>query len=134
MTSKSPYVKNTEIKTYFICFFALEQLYKTSFSCIKIATVANPLKKGKEYEGMDILRGYVEAVKRNMETMNASDYDGKEEDLRRQQEELERYEQRLKEKSASADRFDQVVDAAVDCAAGDISFSQLEHMYQQEGS
>ncbi|MGO4964913.1 YnfE family protein [Bacillus paralicheniformis] len=83
---------------------------------------------------MDILRGYVEAVKRNMETMNASDYDGKEEDLRRQQEELERYEQRLKEKSASADRFDQVVDAAVDSAAGDISFSQLEHMYQQEGS
>ena len=83
---------------------------------------------------MDILRGYVEAVKRNMETMNASDYDGKEEALRRQQEELERYEQRLKEKNASADRFDQVVDAAVDCAAGDISFSQLEHMYQQEGS
>ncbi|WP_241838254.1 YnfE family protein, partial [Bacillus paralicheniformis] len=60
---------------------------------------------------MDILRGYVEAVKRNMETMNAPDYDGKEEDLRKQQEELERYEQRLKEKSASADRFDQVVDA-----------------------
>ena len=83
---------------------------------------------------MDILRGYVEAVKRNIETMNASDYDGKEEDLRRQQEELERYEQRLKEKSASADRFDQVVDAAVDCAAGDISFSQLEYLYQQEGS
>ncbi|MCY7780525.1 YnfE family protein [Bacillus haynesii] len=83
---------------------------------------------------MDILRGYVEAVKRNMETMNASDYDGKEEDLRRQQEELERYEQRLKEKSASADRFDQVVDAAVDCAAGDISFSQLEQMYQQKGN
>ncbi|MCY8348034.1 YnfE family protein [Bacillus haynesii] len=79
---------------------------------------------------MDILRGYVEAVKRNMETMNASDYDGKEEDLRRQQEELERYEQRLKEKSASGDRFDQVVDAAVDCAAGDISFSQLEQMFQ----
>ncbi|MEC1448317.1 YnfE family protein [Bacillus haynesii] len=83
---------------------------------------------------MDILRGYVEAVKRNMETMNASDYDGKEEDLRRQQEELERYEQRLKEKSASANRFDQVVDAAVDCAAGDISFSQLEQMYQQKGN
>ncbi|MCY8611762.1 YnfE family protein, partial [Bacillus haynesii] len=41
---------------------------------------------------------------------------------------------RLKEKSASADRFDQVVDAAVDCAAGDISFSQLEHMYQQKGN
>lgn len=83
---------------------------------------------------MDILRGYVEAVKRNIETMNASDYDGKEEDLRRQQVELERYEQRLKEKSASAERFDQIVDAAVDCAAGDISFSQLEYMYQQEGS
>ncbi|AAU23725.1 YnfE family protein [Bacillus licheniformis] len=79
---------------------------------------------------MDILRGYVEAVKRNMETMNASDYDGKEEDLRRQQEELERYEQQLKEKSASAESFDQVVNAAVDCAAGDISYSQLEQMFQ----
>nr|MDH3163641.1 YnfE family protein [Bacillus licheniformis] len=79
---------------------------------------------------MDILRGYVEAVKRNMETMNASDYDGKEEDLRRQQEELERYEQQLKEKSASAESFDQVVNAAVDCATGDISYSQLEQMFQ----
>ncbi|AOP15356.1 MULTISPECIES: YnfE family protein [Bacillus] len=79
---------------------------------------------------MDILRGYVEAVKRNMETMNASDYDGKEEDLRRQQEELERYEQQLKEKSASAESIDQVVNAAVDCAAGDISYSQLEQMFQ----
>ncbi|WP_258320553.1 YnfE family protein [Bacillus licheniformis] len=79
---------------------------------------------------MDILRGYVEAIKRNMETMNASDYDGKEEDLRRQQEELERYEQQLKEKSASAESFDQVVNAAVDCAAGDISYSQLEQMFQ----
>ncbi|MGF0352522.1 YnfE family protein, partial [Bacillus licheniformis] len=81
-------------------------------------------------EDMDILRGYVEAVKRNMETMNASDYDGQEEDLRRQQEELERYEQQLKEKSASAESFDQVVTAAVDCAAGDISYSQLEQMFQ----
>ncbi|ASB88938.1 YnfE family protein [Bacillus sonorensis] len=79
---------------------------------------------------MDELKGYVEAVKRNMETMNADDYEGKEEDLRRQQEELEQYERRLKERSVSAEGFDQIVSAAVDCAAGDISFSQLEDVYQ----
>ncbi|WP_307891700.1 YnfE family protein [Bacillus swezeyi] len=80
---------------------------------------------------MDDLEGYLEAVKRNMETMTASDYDGKEEDLSKQQEEIENYERQIKEKSISAEGFDQIVDAAVDCAAGDITFSQLEHVYQQ---
>ncbi|MFN2747475.1 MULTISPECIES: YnfE family protein [Bacillus] len=80
---------------------------------------------------MDDLEGYVEAVKRNMETMNAADYDGKEEDLARQQKELERYERQIKETSTSAESFDQIVDAAVDYAAGDISLSQLEQIYQR---
>ncbi|WP_232517683.1 YnfE family protein [Bacillus glycinifermentans] len=60
---------------------------------------------------MEELKGYVEAVKRNMETMNADDYDGKEDDLRRQQEEIERYERLLKEQSISADAFDRIVSA-----------------------
>ncbi|MES9687563.1 YnfE family protein [Bacillus sp. JJ353] len=81
---------------------------------------------------MEELKGYVEAVKRNMETMNAADYDWKEDDLRRQQEEIERYERLLKEQSISAEAFDRIVSAAVDYAAGDIPFSQLEHVYEEK--
>ncbi|MDA7027837.1 YnfE family protein [Bacillus sp. CLL-7-23] len=80
---------------------------------------------------MDQLKNYVEIVKKNIETMNASDYYGKEDDLKRQEEEIEKYERWLKQESVSGDQFDQIVDAAVDCAAGDISFSQLEDVYRK---
>ncbi|MDA1475086.1 YnfE family protein [Bacillus changyiensis] len=79
---------------------------------------------------MDQLKNYVEIVKKNIETMNASDYYGKEDDLKRQEEEIEKYERWLKQESDSGEQFDQIVDAAVDCAAGDISFSQLEDVYR----
>lgn len=80
---------------------------------------------------MEELRQYVDVVKRNIETMNAPDYEGKEEDLKKQKEELEKYEQYLKTKSISPESFDKLVDATVDYASQDISFSELEGVYNQ---
>jgi hypothetical protein len=77
------------------------------------------------------LKHYVNVVKKNIETMNAPDYEGKEGDLRKQKEELEKYEQDLKEKSLSPECFDEIVDATVEYASNDISFSELEGVYNQ---
>ncbi|MGG0744108.1 YnfE family protein [Priestia megaterium] len=77
------------------------------------------------------LRRYVDVVKKNIETMKAPDYEGKEKDLENQQEQLEQYERYLKAESISPEGFDRIVDAAVGYASKDISFSELEEMYNQ---
>ncbi|MCR8928979.1 YnfE family protein [Priestia megaterium] len=80
---------------------------------------------------MEELRQYVDVVKKNIETIKAPDYEGKGRDLENQQEQLEQYERYLKAESVSSESFDRIVDAAVGYASEDISFSELEDMYNQ---
>jgi hypothetical protein len=80
---------------------------------------------------MEDLKHYVDVVKNNFETMNAPDYEGKEEDLKKQKEQLVKYEQYLKAKSISPESFDKIVDATVSYTSKEISFSELEGVYNR---
>lgn len=80
---------------------------------------------------MDELKHYVHTVKKNMDTMNAPEYEGKEDDLKNQKEDLEEYEKYFKSKTTSPEQFDQLVSAAVDCASNEMSISELEGVYGQ---
>ena len=80
---------------------------------------------------MEELKQYVGIVKKNFETMNAPDYEGKEADLANQKEDLVNYEEDLKENSTSLESFDKIVSATVDYAANEISYSELEEIYNR---
>jgi hypothetical protein len=78
---------------------------------------------------MEEFKQYVDIVKKNFETMNAPDYEGKEADLSNQKEALVNYEEYLKENSTSLESFDKIVSATVDYASNEISYSELEGIY-----
>lgn len=78
---------------------------------------------------MDVLKHYVQIIKRNLETLSAPDYEGKDEELTRQQEELESVEQHFLSEINSSESFDQIVNAAVKCASNEISLDELEDEY-----
>lgn len=80
---------------------------------------------------MDELKHYVDIVKRNFETMDAPDYEGKEADLKRQKEELKKYEEHLHAKSISPEGFDKIVSATVDYASNEITLSELKGVYNR---
>lgn len=79
----------------------------------------------------DQLKQYIDVVKENSETMNRPDYEGREQDLLRQKEDLEKYEHGLKMKSRSSESFDTLVDATVSFANNDISQTELDEIYKQ---
>jgi Uncharacterized YnfE-like len=80
---------------------------------------------------MEELKQYVGIVKKNYETMNAPDYEGKEVDLANQKEDLLIYEEYLKENSTSLESFDKIVSATVDYVSNEISYSELEGIYNR---
>ncbi|WP_226670357.1 YnfE family protein [Metabacillus litoralis] len=79
----------------------------------------------------DQLQRYIDVVKENSLTMNEPDYAGREQDLLRQKEDLEKLEHNLKMKTRSSESFDKLVDAAVGYANKDISQTQLDEIYKQ---
>lgn len=79
---------------------------------------------------MENFNHYLDAVKKNLETMKAPDYDGKEAELERQLAELEEYERHLKARSISPDSFDKIVEAAVNYAENELSYAELEGVYK----
>ncbi|UGB32908.1 YnfE family protein [Metabacillus sp. B2-18] len=78
---------------------------------------------------MDELKHYVQIIKQNLETLSAPDYEGKDEELLRQQEELEKVERHFLLEINSSENFDQIVNAAVKCASNEISLDELEDEY-----
>ncbi|MBM7605931.1 hypothetical protein JOC75_003959 [Metabacillus crassostreae] len=77
------------------------------------------------------LKQYIEVVKENSKTMNGPDYEGREQDLLRQKEDLEKYEHGLKMKSRSSESFDKLVDATIGFANNDLSQTELDEIYKQ---
>ncbi|TXC91085.1 hypothetical protein FS935_09280 [Metabacillus litoralis] len=79
----------------------------------------------------DQLQQYIDIIKKNSETMNGPDYDGREQDLLRQKEDLEMYEHELKMKSRSSENFDKLVDATVCFVNNELSQPELDEIYKQ---
>jgi hypothetical protein len=78
---------------------------------------------------MDELKYYVQIIKQNLETLSAPDYEGRDEELTRQQVELEKVEQHFLSEINSFESFDQIVNTAVKCASNEISLDELEDEY-----
>lgn len=77
------------------------------------------------------LKQFIDVVKENSEIMSGPDYEGREQDLLRQKEDLEKYEHGLKIKSRSSESFDKLVDATVSFANNDLSQTELDEIYKQ---
>jgi hypothetical protein len=82
----------------------------------------------KDDEIKTLLKGYVETIRENIETENKPDYKGKDQDIEKQKEKIGHYEKEILKQIKDLDKF---VDAAVDCATGDISFEELTELYQR---